>query len=938
MPQPLPQRRSPQRGADSGNDTAAPPRPESSHTPQPVVVPREPSVARGIRERRSESRASRDPSLAREARNSDSLAQEARVSDPKPADLVLQPSGLGALGRRRHVSKAKISPLLDGRTSPQLQRHRRESDAGSSSQPGSASIPQGLSAGRGSLPSTPFSNGHMSDQMNGSPASRPSTANEPSSSKLKARDGPALVPLDTLSATKQRPVSHILHTPIDERPNMPALVPSRPSSSKGQAQPQAEDKRPSFTSEALARHSRFIEIESKATSNEERLQLFADFIVHESRLRRDLYSDAFDALGSDVLDLTRDMWRPYQTEKRHKRALASIDTTMATSVPVQQPLDSGSDIQVDPSSGTSTSNINSDQFTPSSAQESPVSSPALPRARAASRTAFQPALSPIQSMAMSTIIDDSESSRGRSASRWWETSTDANSVGGARRLERSKRETKYMGLPKEARENLQWESIPEDAPAMPGPSRQAHFLGPNDYPPEKLGWHEEEGYGEDYNLKSNPPVTPEPHGMDVSRLVTLPPPYPRHHPAVNNKHPDLAPLRSVLRALNARKEVSDIREKYDSEQGLGMMEPEQSEAIAERRKKFRRAVQEQVSKGEMSFAEAAKAEVGFDADEAERGKDRAQRGFDIFKKEVLAPLNKMFNDGINKANSSIEQLSESLSYEAQSHNPNSTQEEGDEKPELLEKLTLIKWFHEAREQLYREMFNLEGESDDRYKSVILLPYRQAGNDEKVHEVESFFARDSKNRRVEFEKKALRRFEELLRTTEQHVTRGAEVQLSAFWDIAPELLAVIQGIPNNLGEFDVLIPPNEFEENPNYHEFPMQYLYSLLSHSEKSAYQFIEAQTNLLCLLHEVKSGVMNASCRLMETQRIMEGESTSEVDAEMKEIRKGEDVTLTTDLKDRVTLVEDQWRQALGKGLEECKERVQEFLYEIGGWEECLDE
>jgi len=136
----------------------------------------------------------------------------------------------------------------------------------------------------------------------------------------------------------------------------------------------------------------------------------------------------------------------------------------------------------------------------------------------------------------------------------------------------------------------------------------------------------------------------------------------------------------------------------------------------------------------------------------------------------------------------------------------------------------------------------------------------------------------------------------------------------------------------------LIPPKEYEENPIYHDFPLQYLYSLLAHAGKSAYQFIESQINLLCLLHEAKTGVMTAGSRLLETQRSLAGEDATSVDREMKAIRQDEEARLTEDLKEKVALVEGQWGEALGQGLEDCKDRVEAFLDEQGGWDDSLKE
>jgi hypothetical protein len=58
----------------------------------------------------------------------------------------------------------------------------------------------------------------------------------------------------------------------------------------------------------------------------------------------------------------------------------------------------------------------------------------------------------------------------------------------------------------------------------------------------------------------------------------------------------------------------------------------------------------------------------------------------------------------------------------------------------------------------------------------------------------------------------------------------------------------------------------------------------------------------------------------------------------MKAIRADEERRLTDDLKEKVGLVESQWNEALGQGLEDCKMRVEDFLTEQGGWDDSLRE
>lgn len=494
-------------------------------------------------------------------------------------------------------------------------------------------------------------------------------------------------------------------------------------------------------------------------------------------------------------------------------------------------------------------------------------------------------------------------------------------------------------------EAQEWESDNRSGGGTPGPSdtTPSGIYGPNEYPPEKVGWHE---HDTGYQVPPPPPLqywthsapaTPDPYKLDVSRLVTLPPPYPRHHPAVNNSHPDLGSIRANLRAFQDPADANTIKEGYrarsDSLREKGV------KGANDRRAELRGEIQQKIMKGDMSFGEAAKAEAEFDITEAQITQRRIQQDFDMFQKDVMTPLHALLSERIRKATASIEQLKSGLLNEAQASSPNQTQEEGDEQPELLEKLTLLKWLFEAREQLHKELFELEVQRNNLYKTLVVTPYMAAKNHEKVREAEDFFAKDAQERKVACEKQALKRFEGFLAIVEENVTRGVEDQLSAFWDIGPGLLNIVQKVPETLtDDFQILIPPMEYEENPSYHEHPLQYLFTLLSHAQKSAYQFIESQTNLFCLLHEVKTGVMTANTKLLGTQRVLEGEDRQVVDEEMSMISRDEEQRLTEDLKEKVNLVEQQWREALGKGIEDCMDRVQVFLLERGGWDESLQE
>jgi hypothetical protein len=451
-----------------------------------------------------------------------------------------------------------------------------------------------------------------------------------------------------------------------------------------------------------------------------------------------------------------------------------------------------------------------------------------------------------------------------------------------------------MGLPLR-----DWEDAPSTGNSTAVPSTQTL-----EFPPEKAGWHDQ--------------VTPrssDPRKLDVSRLVTLPPPYPRHYPAVNNHHPDLASLRTVLRTLSDLTEVAEAKQTYAARRS-------EREAEAERQRKQRLDdVRRMVEHGRMSYAEAAEAE------KAEKGKasEAPKAELNTYQTEVVKPMQALLSQRIATATASYNQLKAQLA----DHNP---VEEGDEKPELLEKLTLLKWLFEAREQLHREMFDLSASANERYRQVVVAPY---ADERRIREVRAFFEKDEAEQRARFEKEALARVEQFMGTVEATVQKGVEVQLSTFWDIAPPLVDVIQRVNVEQG-----VQADESE-----YAFSQQYLWEVLTHAEKSAYQFIEAQVNLLCLLHEVKGVVTKQSCKVMAAERrevSVAGEASSSAgvceDDDMADVLKAEEERLTADLKEKVATVEKQWQEAMGQVVEPLKERVREWLQRHGGWEVCEED
>lgn len=385
----------------------------------------------------------------------------------------------------------------------------------------------------------------------------------------------------------------------------------------------------------------------------------------------------------------------------------------------------------------------------------------------------------------------------------------------------------------------------------------------------------------------------------------------------------------LVRTLSDTKDVQETKERFA--QDSQKMREEAEDASSQRRQALRVNLQQEISLGNMSYAEAAAIEADSAETERTRAKELEKSDFDRFQNAVVMPLNELLMGRIGQATSLFDDLRSRLFVETHASDPNMPQEEGDEQPELLEKLTLLKWIFEAREMLHREIYDLLSDRNDRYKEMVVNPYRLAGNDDKVRSAEGFFADDARKRRGTFAAEVLQRTREFRGVVEENVERGIDMQLNAFWDIAPPLKRLLDKIPPRLDDhFRIQIPAGEFEENPSYHEHPLQYLFSLLLHAENSTHQFIESQTNLLCLLHEVKEAVMGARAKVSEA----EGRDARSVE----EDRKGEQERLTDDLKDKVRVVQDQWDEGLAEGLRGVKERVGEWLLSTGGWDESLED
>lgn len=698
-----------------------------------------------------------------------------------------------------------------------------------------------------------------------------------------------------LRSTKFRPISHILHLPNDDE-EMSAYLSPQDTSFTNILEPsnvgQLDFEK--LINESLIRHRNFLMREKLAQSNDDRLQIFLDYILAESRLRREWYADVWDTKGFDATAV----W-----ERMFERTQATPDMHCRSR-----------------STSGSAGGLSSEPPTPA------TSFSAQSRTDGLFSGTYQPALSPIASMSNGEL-----SSRGRTSTRWWESQTGSDSGGLGGRIHRTKRESKYMGLQREIMngdnnlgdENL--ESLPPSGNALLAGEKAN--LG-------RLGFYEVE---EDESALPQYQKLPQSAlKLDVSRFITLPPPFPRHFPAVSNSHPVLASYRAAVRTCSDLGEVEERRSRNITiTDGL---RKDHEQKRKENQDAFRANIQAQIADGSISYAEAAEAEEAMKLEEQQEEKRLLQAEYNSFQDIVLNPLHDMLNERVTKLTSLIHELQDLLNSEAETANLDQTQEEGDEAPHLLEKLTQLKWLFDARELLHHEIFQLLSDRNERYKKIVLLPYQRAGNSQKVSSTEEFFTQDYRERKAAFRRESLGRYSTHLRSLEDHIRRGVELQSSTYWDIVPGLLDLLQQIPEDLRDFEgIMIPEVELVENPSYHRHPLQYLYSIMSHAEKSCYQFIESQINLQCLLHGAKTAMATARSKHLRAECQKDGGS----DAELKMIsdaKLAEDATLTTELRQTTDMIEQQWWESLGRCMEDVKRRVKARLTLEGGWDEMEQE
>ncbi|RMD44161.1 hypothetical protein DV735_g1041, partial [Chaetothyriales sp. CBS 134920] len=668
----------------------------------------------------------------------------------------------------------------------------------------------------------------------------------------------------------------------------PPLSQKAPESGRSVGPPSSltqNDSSDKFSAESLQRHHDFLQKERHALTGQQKFQTFVDYIVVESVLRRRRYAPM---LVDDQVDF--DAARKRLFNDADNAVQAFLEKTVGIDTPAASVSSTFDDSRVRPESTW--------------------------------WSQYQPALSPIASMS-----NDEQSSRGRSSSRWWESQPGSQTDGPASKVRRSKRESKYMGL---SATLMQMNMNESDTPKNLDFDRGAWE---SEYPDEKAN---PERFGFSDDTTQSVVKQRRANVLDLSRFITLPPPYPRHYPAVNNAHPLLSNYRHCVRAMSDLSEIQARKSRHAL--SVQALRNQHNQRLSDGRAAFKNNIQVQIEEGTISYAEAAEAEEALRMEERKAEQATLKAEFDTLQDVVIGPLHQMLSDRVVQLSARIDELTEKLFIDAQQQNPDQPQQEGDDTPELLEYLTQLKWMFETREQIHKEIFDLLTERNEKYKAIVLLPYQQANNADKVRDTEAFFVRDNLDQAKTYCQESVNRHEQFFNIIEDNVARGVGLQSSAFWDLVPALLELLQQLPTDIAHIhNIAIPDQEYLENPSYFRYPQQYLYTLLDHAEKSTYQFIESQINLHCLLHEVKTSVLLARCRLMDASEHIRTQSSPST-SKMSEYRAKEEASLTIELKQKVSIIEEQWLDAIGSQLHDAQEQVKTYLEAEGALEEVTSD
>jgi hypothetical protein len=529
----------------------------------------------------------------------------------------------------------------------------------------------------------------------------------------------------------------------------------------------------------------------------------------------------------------------------------------------------------------------------------------------------------LTSSAFERRTHEEESSRGRTSSRWWETSveggscsenirsdgghSDFNSVYGSAFPRRNRRKAKH-----------QKQSLREIAEIVTHSPRNSVNTNPNDprsyqnssaFPPD---YKEPMSEGRSRSRPSSSRPRPAPRivktSLDIAPLLTLLPAWPKEFPAINNCHPRLDVFRDLVRTLNDTSALTALHTNFTAK----LSSQKSAFAADSQRRRVSQAerIQGLYARGDLHHSEMERLNIDFEREEDKIAREAAEEEFKAYDNEVVTPAHRDLHERITAATAAYSDLVALISTPYVQSSPN----EPEEGPELLEHLTALKWIFDVRETLHRQVHDLLTERSNRYQSLVL-------NNDPAHE--SFFISGARSRQVSYLSARVARHNDFLDLVEHHVTQGVEGARSRFWEIAPLVMECCEKIPIDLSGVVPIVPPEESVEHPEWSRQPIRYLERKLSEAEGAMRSLgVEEGESLLCLLHGVKSGITRARAEAEEAGA-SDGRGTGGFGESWI---KSEEERLLSDLKDKVGMIEEEWREGLGAVLNGVRGRVEEVV------------
>lgn len=684
--------------------------------------------------------------------------------------------------------------------------------------------------------------------------------------------------------------------------------PSRKNMGKEPAEPG------DFFHQSRRRYKEMLQAEGVAPTEADKLRVFLDFVERECRFRNQLYADK--ANPTDVKRLTK-----ISALLTAAAAAAAAQAENLTPVsPGRQGRGRGGDGDGDVDMCSPPRETRNDR----------------PEAQWLGQNLTAASFPQSAMMAYEARIAEEESSRGRTSSRWWEMSRDGggngscsisesvafrsddnDSVYGTSYPRRSRRFSKKA--PRQSlREIAELANTPRNS--APGTGDAASYLHSAAFPPDRKAQSQSRSQtraqSQSHQLQSpsqSRARTPRRRpavktSLDIAPLLTLLPTWPREHPAVNNSHPRLDVFRDLVRTLNDLSQLSALQAQFREK----AEQAQEAHGTQSQRRRISQAerIQGLYSRGDLHYDEMERLNLDFEREESRMRQEAAEAEFKAFDGDVVTPAHRDLHERITAATAAYADLVTLV--KARSPGRAGADSDADAQPELLEYLTALKWIFDVRETLHQQVFDLLAQRNDRYRSLVLAPLRDARNSRdsldardpqggRLETTTQFFNQDAAARRTEFDRAKVARYEQFMDFVEEQCSLGVEEARSRFWETAPLVMECLEKIPASLENVVPIVPPEEAVEHPEWVAQPMRYLERKVAETEGAMRGVgVEEGEGLLCLLHGVKTALSRARGEGAEQERL-----------------------LTEDLKEKVGMIEDEWTEGLGRILERVRAHVE---------------